>query len=328
MSRRHHALPQTQRTVNAITSQQVSRNVKLAELVGTYLESNQNPHRSNGGAFQINLAAHPGVTVAQTRDPVWSAAYMRSAYVAAVRKVGAAAFRADPEHAAERAAYLAEKPAKEYHVAQSAARVHEAFLAASAELGAGAPGANPNLPLSGGKPILASGNVTDASKAAARKLYDAGIRGRTLVISLSIVGAMTKGHYTPKVVDDFIASYHHEGGHLRRTIGASYYESTGTRRAAYLAYVGRSLSSLKAIGHETPFKIGSHDPGEKGSGGPSSIQEGTIKATEAFNSVKGLIGWFANVDHLIRVAFIILGIILIIVGLAKLSGATVPKVDV
>lgn len=319
---RHHAstLRSPLETVHAITGQHASRNLKLSELVGTYLESNQRPDAKGGGAYQINRAVHD-VTARQVHDPVWSTRYMRSAYKAAVRKVGAAAFKADPERAAERAAFLAEKPAKDYFDSQGSGRVHSAFLAAVSNLGENAP---TGLPSSGDRaPVVATGLVTDASKAAANKLYRAGLRGRVLVIAHAIIGSMTKGKYTPTTVDNFIRDFKKNGGHFRQTVGASHYVN-----ADYLKYIGRALSSLKATGHPTSFKLESHDPGEAGTGGPSALQQGAIKTGEVVDSVGSAFKWFADPDHLIRVGFILLGFILVIVGLAKLSGATVPSAKV
>jgi hypothetical protein len=88
--------------------------LRQAELLGAQLESggsNTAVGAGSYGAFQIQLSAHPGVTVAQAESPGFAARFITPAYTAALAKVPAALWKSDPEKAAEETAALAERPA-------------------------------------------------------------------------------------------------------------------------------------------------------------------------------------------------------------------------
>jgi hypothetical protein len=67
------------------------------------------------GPFQIYQVAHHDITVAESENPDYAVRYMEHAYEAAVKKVPESLWRTNPELASERAAFLAERPLKDYY---------------------------------------------------------------------------------------------------------------------------------------------------------------------------------------------------------------------
>lgn len=327
MANAKHASP----VATAIVGQKhASGNLKLAELVGSYLESGQqaidpgdyaNGHATSFGAFQIHLPAHPGVTEAQADNPTWAVAYMRGAYQAAVNKVGAAAFKANPEHAAEQAAYLAERPSADYYTSRGSSTVNTAYTTATHELGAKTPAGHVPAPL-----IAAPSTVTVAGKSAARRLYAAGFNAENAAFVLAELGASTKGKYTPSVLTSWLNAYKKTG---------AIPGSTNPTSQAWRAYIGQAQATIRGIGKTPPKAVTDPFTPPATNGSPSQVNnsEGGVETGLGLPNPLGwtedlakLISWFFDPDHLIRVGFIILGFILVIIGLAKLSGATVPKV--
>lgn len=145
--------------VDAILGTTKDPSVREAMLVGSYLESGWNPRAVGDsghsfGAFQINLPSHPGVSSTQASDPKWAADYMYGQYVSAVFRVNPSLWITDPEQAAEKAAYFAERPAQDYYVSRGASAVDQAWAntvsvlrAAGQPLGPGGAGrVNPSSP--------------------------------------------------------------------------------------------------------------------------------------------------------------------------------------
>lgn len=101
--------------VDAISQIASDTRVKLAMLMGAYLESGWNAAAvgDNGhshGPFQIYLVAHPNVTAAQAHDPMFAARYMLTAYQNGVGRVDPALWNSNPKQAAALAAFYAERP--------------------------------------------------------------------------------------------------------------------------------------------------------------------------------------------------------------------------
>ncbi len=108
----------------------ITQHVEEAMLEGAGLESGGNPSAKGDGSdgpWQIQLDAHPGVTAAEADDPQWAATYMYPSYQAAVAQVPDSEWSSTPEKAAERAAYLAEKPAGDYYAVRGTAAVNQAW---------------------------------------------------------------------------------------------------------------------------------------------------------------------------------------------------------
>lgn len=135
--------------------------LRQSMLMGSALESggvNTGPFGGGAvGGFQIQLSAHPGVTVAQAQDPVFATRFMLGAYTAALAAVPAGLWNTDPERAAEQTAYGAERPAGDYYAVRGTAAVdaawHQATAAftgtpagASSPAGASTPGAGSSAP--------------------------------------------------------------------------------------------------------------------------------------------------------------------------------------
>lgn len=105
----------TNTVVDAINRVSSNARVRLAMLMGAYLESGWNPNAvgdsgNSHGPFQIHLPAHPGVTAAQAKDPNFAAQYMLKAYEAGVNRVDPAMWNSNPAIAAATAAFYAERP--------------------------------------------------------------------------------------------------------------------------------------------------------------------------------------------------------------------------
>lgn len=120
-----------------------SQHIGLAMLTGAGLESNMNPSAIQQGGlgrglFQIDLGAHKDVTQAQALDPQFSVNYMYQHYVDAVNQVnlqyGHNIWNTNPQLAAEKSAYFAERPAKDYYASQGSVRVGQAFQQAQRDV--------------------------------------------------------------------------------------------------------------------------------------------------------------------------------------------------
>lgn len=133
--------------------------VRLAMLMGAHLESNWDTNAvgyGSYGAYQIQLTAHPGVTVAEATTPVWATNYMLGSYVYGVDQVTPSWWTTTPELAGETAAYFAERPEYTYFRGQSATNVMAAYQAALTVLGA------PAVLTSTTKGVTAPATVVDA----------------------------------------------------------------------------------------------------------------------------------------------------------------------
>lgn len=330
-----------QKSVAAIVDQDASFDVKEAELVGSYLESSQGadvfqsgsaPYTAGVGLFQLtgkgSKIEHEAV------NPAFSVKYMKASYEAAVKKVGAAAFKSNPQQAAVEAAYLAERPKYDYTVTDSKTKLAQALNTAQTEL---VQAGDKGLGVAGPSGTISKVNLK-AEKAAAKRLYAGytdskgtvhlGLRGTDLTLALSTIGAETKGKFQPGAVTQFLSSYYGEASeHLKKAVGGKYYTNQG-----YVSYVGSALEAEKDIGHpDTAFKFETYMPGFAGTGGPTSVEKGADSGAasgliNAVDSVPKLIEWFSKVDNLIKVALIVLGVILITVGLAKLTGTSLPNI--
>lgn len=124
------------------------KNLQLALLMGSYLESTWRNDQVGGGAygpFQIQHPSdapargppvHPDITVAQAQDPAYATNYMLAAYKAGMDPsntnnsvtVPAALWGTDPEKGAEETVFNAEQPGTDYYFSEGAA-VHEAYKA-------------------------------------------------------------------------------------------------------------------------------------------------------------------------------------------------------
>lgn len=104
---------------DAILNVTTDQHVRMAMLLGAKLESGWNPASvgdggNSFGPFQIYLVAHPEVTAAQARDPVWAANYMLQSYINGVSQIPSSLWSSDPAQAAATAAFYAERPAVMY----------------------------------------------------------------------------------------------------------------------------------------------------------------------------------------------------------------------
>lgn len=105
--------------VDAIFSVATDNRVRMAMLMGAWLESGWNPaavgdHGNSHGIFQINLPFHPSMNAAKAHDPVQAATYMLKSYQAGVSRVTPALWNTDPALASATAAFYAERPAVMY----------------------------------------------------------------------------------------------------------------------------------------------------------------------------------------------------------------------
>jgi hypothetical protein len=96
-------------------------------------------HGMSTGPYQINKTGgmHPDISRQQTQDPTAATAYMLGEYQGAVARVPSSLWASDPEAAAERAAYLAERPAQDYVTARGQDAVNTAYSNGQAALSAG-----------------------------------------------------------------------------------------------------------------------------------------------------------------------------------------------
>lgn len=139
--------------VDAIMQATSDSRTRMAMLMGSKLESGWNPesvgdHGTSFGPFQIHLPAHPGVSAAQAKDPVFAAKYMAGAYQQGVNKVNPGLWNSDPAMAAATAAFYAERPAVMYPTSRYRAAWSEVSAALS-----GAPVGTGNGMVPAGNPV-------------------------------------------------------------------------------------------------------------------------------------------------------------------------------
>ncbi|HVQ95832.1 MAG TPA: hypothetical protein VMU51_32705 [Mycobacteriales bacterium] len=178
--------------------------VRQAMLLGALLEGGSltGPWQAgdNGlswGPFQIYKAAHPDVTRAQAEDPVWAVRYMLPSYAAAVNRVSAGSWEADPKGAAALSAYYAERPKRMY----LQKRIDAAWsqLAGTDFGGAGGPvGGSPGGGSPGGAPVGGSDTqqnfgLGDLSGAITGPLRDLAVRVAFVGLGLALI---TLGSWT------------------------------------------------------------------------------------------------------------------------------------
>lgn len=136
----------------AIKNATSDANLQLSLALGALLEggtlgAGPFPTGDNGtsfGPFQIHLPAHPDVTQAQAQDPTSAVQKMLASYQNAEAQVGAAAFKANPEAAAEKTAFLAERPTQDYFASHGQAAVDSAYSQAKSTLAGTTPGGTAN----------------------------------------------------------------------------------------------------------------------------------------------------------------------------------------
>jgi hypothetical protein len=124
--------------VDAVKSVTSNKEVQLAMLTGSALESNQNPSdvgKGSYGAWQIQMLPGRNVTPQQAQNVDFAAKFMVGSYTSAVGRVSSGLWQSDPEKAAEQAAYLAERPAADYYSTQGDKRVSSAYNLAVSEVG-------------------------------------------------------------------------------------------------------------------------------------------------------------------------------------------------
>lgn len=145
------------------------------------------------GPFQINLLAHPDVTVAQANDPTFAVAYMLPQFRAGIAKIESSRWVTAPLEALAEAIYYAERPAVIY----PQARVQEAVRQLGGDL-TGDPGDGTGIG-SGGNPTQDTGNpLVDAVRAAISQVIAGYIglagqfwtRDRLIRIAVVIIGAI------------------------------------------------------------------------------------------------------------------------------------------
>jgi hypothetical protein len=116
-----------------------SEDVKLSELVGGYYESSlglsTDEAGGGGGVGLFQLTGKGEEVETKAVSPVFSVAYWGNHYKDAVARIGEAAFKADPEHAAEQAAYIAEAPKVDYLENYGPTKLDDAYHNAMAILG-------------------------------------------------------------------------------------------------------------------------------------------------------------------------------------------------
>lgn len=116
----------------------MTKDLALAMLTGSALESNQNPAAKGAGsygAWQIQMLAGRSVSPAQAMNPTFAAKFMYPAYKGALGSVSPALWSSNAAQAAEQVAYHAERPAADYYTSQGPSRVSAAFALASSEVG-------------------------------------------------------------------------------------------------------------------------------------------------------------------------------------------------
>jgi hypothetical protein len=103
--------------VNAILAGSTNLEIREAELVGTWFESNWTADAAGPGGgegpFQLSPGG-PAHTLAQADNPTAALAIMAPAYAAGVASVPQSLWASNPELAAEEAAVAAERPAQSY----------------------------------------------------------------------------------------------------------------------------------------------------------------------------------------------------------------------
>lgn len=104
--------------IDAILAATQDSHVRQAMALGADLESSLNPgdvgdQGTSFGPFQIHLPAHPGVTKEQAEDPTFATKFMLPAYTTAAQAQGNL-WNSNPELAAERTAFAAERPKVDY----------------------------------------------------------------------------------------------------------------------------------------------------------------------------------------------------------------------
>lgn len=108
--------------VRAILGATSTRHLRLSMLVGSHLESSWTPKAvgdGSYGAFQIQLTAHPGVTVAEAETPTWATNFMLGTYRTALGEVSATLWHSTPERASEQVADKAERPLRTYYTGRA-----------------------------------------------------------------------------------------------------------------------------------------------------------------------------------------------------------------
>jgi len=136
----------------AILAATADARTRLAMLLGSHLEGGWGPTFSAGdggtsfGPFQMHeggaLGNLPGTLdqkIAAAQDPTTAVAAMLPDYQGAVGQVPDVLWSANPEAAAEQAAFLAERPAQIYHVARGQQTVDDAYNASVGVLGGNPP---------------------------------------------------------------------------------------------------------------------------------------------------------------------------------------------
>jgi len=135
--------------VAAVKSVTSNKNVQIAMLMGSALESSQRLNAEGGGGYgpwQIQLSAHPGITQAQAENAMTAARLMAGGaitegYIQATAQQGSL-WQTNPMLAAVTAAYDAERPAAPYTQTQTA-NVAPAYNLALSEVGDPTGGAAP-----------------------------------------------------------------------------------------------------------------------------------------------------------------------------------------
>jgi cell wall-associated NlpC family hydrolase len=185
--------------VAAVKKVASDKNVQIAMLMGSYLESNQNP-TDNGqnvayGAFMIEPSQNP-VTIAQAEDVNFAAKYMEPMYAAGVaQEWGSNNPKQITEQAAGNAAHDAERPAQSYFASQPT-RVGPAYSLAVSEVGdpVGSPSAfTPIVPAGSSIPssVPMAGAASGPSSAPIGARVGGG-RGITLHMPIQVVGSATQ----------------------------------------------------------------------------------------------------------------------------------------
>jgi hypothetical protein len=316
----------------------VSPDQILAELLGSELESSQDPtaagDKTNGvptsfGIFQIHLPAHPGITQAQAENVKEALKLWKGAYRGGVESVGAKLFKTDPELAAEEAADYAERPNVNYYQGQGTATVDAKFKIAQEEFegdtslspSAGQSASAKTLPVpSGSTKVLAS--ELHAAKVLSSTTWDgAKLSGNNLLVTLAALGAQTNGTYDETTLDNFVKALH--GGAIPDSdLLTNHYSEVDP-------YLASADAALGKIGLH-PKYTGNPDGGDPGVAKPQGVTGGAATgaakdALSGLDSIGKLIEWITDPDNLLRVGLIALGAVLVIVGIIRLSGGSVPS---
>lgn len=125
--------------LQAVDSVTQNARVRASMLLGSWLESGQNPGAvgDNGtsfGPWQIHTPVHPDISSAQAENPAAAAAYMEPAYANAVAGIPDALWQSNPQQAAEEAAYAAEAPSVDYYTSAGSSAVGQAWQKTLQEL--------------------------------------------------------------------------------------------------------------------------------------------------------------------------------------------------